>query len=183
MRFTETPIPGALLVDIEPVADERGFFARTVCRDEFARHGANADFAQQSISFNNRRGIVRGLHWQTSPHQEEKFVRVSLGAIFDAIVDLRPHSPTYKKWFTTELSSENRRGLFVPKGVAHGYQTLTDASEVCYQMTIPYQPGASRVLRWNDPEIGIVWPAPREATFSPKDGNAPTLDSLINDLQ
>lgn len=158
MTFSPTPIPGAFLIEIEPHGDERGFFARTVCVEEFARHGLNGQFAQQSVSWNSRRGTLRGLHYQAAPWQEEKLVRVTRGAIFDVIVDLRPDSVAYGEWFGTELTAENHRQLYLPKGVAHGFQTLADETEVFYEMTIPYHAEAARGIRWDDAALGIAWP-------------------------
>lgn len=173
MRFTETAIPGAWIIDVEPVEDERGFFARTVCRDEFVRHGLNADFVQQSVSFNRRRGIVRGLHYQAPPHEEEKLVRVTAGAVFDVIVDLRAGSPARGRWLGVELTAANRRALYIPKGVAHGFQTLSDGAEVFYQMTVPYRPDAARGMRWDDPAIGVAWPDAAGAILSERDRALP----------
>lgn len=169
LRFTDTPIPGAFLVDIEPREDERGFFARTMCRDEFGRRPASADFVQQSVSFNSRRGILRGLHYQAKPHEEEKLVRVTSGAIFDVIVDLRPDSPAHGTWFGVELSGDNHRAIYIPKGIAHGFLTLTDRSEVFYQMTTPFHPESARGIRWDDPHINIKWPDLSEIKLSDKD--------------
>lgn len=180
MKFTETPIAGAFLIEIEPIRDERGFFARTVCRDEFTHHGLNTDFVQQSISYNNRRGILRGMHCQVGHHKEDKLVRTTHGAIFDVIVDLRPDSPTYRHWHAEELSEENHRALYIPRGLAHGFQTLVDETEVLYQMTIPYRPDAARGFRWDDPDLEIAWPMPTEAILSPKDlcwGNMEDLEA------
>ena len=162
-------------MEIEPNCDERGFFARIVCRDEFARRTTNADFTQQSISFNKRRGIVRGMHYQCSPHEEEKLVRVTAGRIFDVIADIRQNSPTYGQWFGVELSAGNHRAIFIPKGVAHGFQTLSDNSEVFYQMTTRYHPAASRGIRWDDPYLDIRWPDPSGAELSERDRILPFL--------
>jgi dTDP-4-dehydrorhamnose 3,5-epimerase len=158
MRFTETKVAGAFLIEPEPVADERGFFARTWCREEFAEHGLNPELAQANISFNHRRGTLRGLHLQAHPHQEAKLVRCTRGAIFDVAVDLRPDSMTYLAWFGAELTDANRSMLYVPEGCAHGFLTLTDATEVAYQMSAPYAPAAARGVRWDDPAFGIDWP-------------------------
>jgi dTDP-4-dehydrorhamnose 3,5-epimerase len=158
MKITATPIAGAFVVEIEPHADARGLFARTVCDDEFARHGLNARFVQQSISRSVGRGVLRGMHFQAAPHEEEKLVRVTGGAIWDAILDLRPASPSFRQWFGIELSAHNHAALYIPKGVAHGFQTLTDSAEVLYQMTAPYTPAAERGVLWSDPAFGIAWP-------------------------
>lgn len=172
MRLTELPIPGCYLVDIEPVEDERGFFARTVCADEFARAGLNAGFVQQSISWNPRKGTLRGMHYQAAPWQEEKLVRVTRGAVFDVMVDLRADSPAYGKWHAVELCADTRRGLYLSKGVAHGFQTLADDTELLYQITVPYRPEAGRGLRWDDPTLAIAWPMP-PAAISARDRGYP----------
>jgi dTDP-4-dehydrorhamnose 3,5-epimerase len=158
LRFIEIEVPGAFLVEIEPVIDERGFFARSFCREEFARHGLEASFSQVSLSYNNRRCILRGLHYQAKPHGEVKVVRCVRGAVFDVIVDLRHHSRTYCRWFGQELSEDNHKALYIPEGVAHGFLTLTDTSEVEYQISVPYAPESARGVRWNDPAFGIKWP-------------------------
>jgi dTDP-4-dehydrorhamnose 3,5-epimerase len=158
--FVETPLAGAYAIEIEPNADERGFFARTMCREEFARYGLNAAFVQQSVSWNPRAGTLRGLHYQAAPHQEDKLVRVTRGAIFDVIVDIRRESPTYGQWFGIALSAQNHRQLYIPKGFAHGFQTTAPETEALYQMTAPFHPRASRGIRWDDPMLAIGWPHP-----------------------
>ena len=173
MRFTETRVSGAYLVEPEPRTDERGFFARVWCRDEFAAHGLTAEFVQCNDSFSARRGTLRGLHYQVAPHGEVKLVRCVRGSVFDVVVDLRPGSSTYKRWVGTTLSAENRIMMYVPEGCAHGYLTLEDASEVVYPVTSPYQPGAERGVRWNDPAFGIEWPIAPPLTMSPKDERWP----------
>lgn len=171
MRFTPTELPGAWIVDLEPVEDERGFFARSWCEREFADHGLASRFVQCGISFNRRRGTLRGLHYQAAPHAETKLVRCTCGAIFDVLVDLRPEAVHRRRWVGVELTAENRRMLFVPEGVAHGFLTLADASEVFYQISTPHEPASARGVRWNDPAFGIAWPepvlviAPRDAEF------------------
>jgi dTDP-4-dehydrorhamnose 3,5-epimerase len=172
MIFTETPLAGAFVIALEPRDDERGFFARAFCRNELAEHGLDSNVVQANLSYNHRRGTLRGMHMQKPPHGEDKMVRCVAGAIWDAIVDLRPDSPTYLKWFGVELSAANRLMLYVPKGFAHGYQTLTDGSEVLYMVTQFYAPGAERGLRWNDPAFGISWPI-ADPILSPKDAAAP----------
>jgi dTDP-4-dehydrorhamnose 3,5-epimerase len=158
MRFTETKVAGAFLIEPEPIADERGFFARTWCREEFADHGLSPELAQANISFNHRKGTLRGLHYQAPPHAEAKLVRVTRGAIWDLALDLRRDSPTYLVWFGAELSDANRAMLYVPEGCAHGFLTLTDDAEVAYQMSAPYAPEAARGVRFDDPAFGIEWP-------------------------
>lgn len=157
MKFTQTSIEGAWLIEIEPHADARGLFARTVCSSEFASVGLEADFVQQSVSWNPRSGTLRGLHYQAAPHEEVKLVRATRGAIFDVIVDLRQGSLTYGQHVQFELSADNRRQLYIPKGVAHGFQTLVDETEVLYAMTVPFHPDAPRGIRWNDPVLAIDW--------------------------
>lgn len=176
MKFTPTPLPSAFLIDIEPREDERGFFARTVCREEFARHGLCAEFVQQSVSWNPRQGILRGLHYQAAPHEEEKLVRVTRGAIFDVIVDLRRDSPAYGSWFGVELSAANHRQLYIPKGVAHGFQTLSADTEVLYEMTVPFHPESPRGLRWDDPRLNIAWPTCSARLISDKDRELPLFE-------
>ena len=171
MIFTETGIGGAWLIEVERLEDERGFFARTWDGTEFEAHGLNPDLAQCSISYNRARGTLRGLHYQSAPHEEAKLVRCTAGAIFDVVVDLRAESPTFRGWFGTELSAEKRNALYIPEGCAHGFLTLTDDSEVSYLISEPYAPGAGRGVRWDDPAFGIRWPAEvvvineRDATY------------------
>lgn len=173
MIFSATALPGVHLIDIEPRGDERGFFARTVCREEFAAHGLQADFVQQSVSWNPQAGTLRGLHYQAAPHAEHKLVRVTRGAIFDVVVDLRADSPARGQWFAVELSAGNRRQLYIPPGVAHGFQTLLPDSEVFYEMSVPYHAGAARGLRWDDPTVGIRWPACAARLISAQDQALP----------
>ena len=163
MKFTATSLPGAYVLDIEPHADERGFFARTACSASFAARGLNGNFVQQSVSFNAHKGTLRGLHFQAAPHEEDKLVRVTQGAIFDVIVDIRQGSASFGQWFGIDLSAQNHRQLYIPKGFAHGFQTLEDNSELLYAMTIPYAPGFGRGIRWDDPAIGVEWPLPPSA--------------------
>jgi|HubBroStandDraft_5_1064220.scaffolds.fasta_scaffold23370_4 dTDP-4-dehydrorhamnose 3,5-epimerase len=160
MKFSETPLSGVFLIDVEPREDERGFFARTFCRREFEERGLESNLVQCSLSFNRLRGTVRGVHFQRSPWQEVKIVRCTAGAIFDVIIDLRAESPTFLKYFAVELSSANRRTLYVPKNFAHGFQTLADDTEVAYQMTEFYIPASAAGVRWNDSLFAIPWPLP-----------------------
>ncbi|HZI25457.1 MAG TPA: dTDP-4-dehydrorhamnose 3,5-epimerase [Chryseolinea sp.] len=157
MIFTETKLKGAFIIDIEPREDERGFFARSWCEDEFKKHGLNARLAQCNISFNKKRGTLRGMHYQVAPFTEAKLVRCTMGGIYDVIIDLRPDSPTFKQWISAELTAENRRALYVPEDFAHGFQTLMDNTEVFYQMSEFYHPECARGLRWDDQAIGVVW--------------------------
>jgi len=158
MIFAETALPGAFIVEPERLEDERGFFARTWSADELRSRGLNPRLVECSLSFNRRKGTLRGMHYQTRPYEEAKLVRCTLGAIYDVVVDLRPSSPTFKKWIAAELTADNRRMLYVPEGVAHGFQTLVDDSEVFYQISQGYSPAHARGVRWNDPAFGIVWP-------------------------
>lgn len=158
MRFVKTPLEGAFIVEMEPIEDERGFFARSFCVDEFKQRGLDYNIAQCNVSFNRKAGTLRGMHFQVEPHEEAKLVRCTMGSIFDVVVDLREHSPTRYQWFGNELTSGNRLGLFVPGGFAHGFQTLSDNSEVIYQMSDSYHPASARGLRWDDPKFGIRWP-------------------------
>lgn len=168
MNFVPTDIDGAYLIEWEAFDDERGYFARTRSNDEFAALGLNNDLSECSVSFNELRGTLRGMHYQAAPHEETKLVMCVGGLIFDAIVDLRPSSKTYLKTFASELSLANRRMLYVPAGVAHGFVTLEDASYVQYQIGGDYAPDAGRGVRWNDPVFGIEWPI-KPAVISDRD--------------
>ena len=158
MRFEELGLSGAYVVDLEPHRDERGFFARTWCRREFAEHGLAADLVQCNLSHNRRRGILRGLHFQIPPHAEAKVVRCVHGAIHDVVVDLRPGSATFGEHAAVELTGENRRAIYVPEGFAHGFQTLEDDTEVWYQMSEFHSPEHARGYRYDDPAFDIDWP-------------------------
>lgn len=174
MRFTETELRGVFVIEPERLEDERGFFARTFCRREFEQHGLTYDVAQCSISFNRKAGTLRGMHYQAPPHEEVKLVRVTRGAIYDVIIDLRPTSPTLYRWVAVNLTADNRRALYVPAGFAHGFETLEDSTEVFYQISTFYAPESLRGVRWDDPAFGITWPlAPTEMT--PRDRNFPPL--------
>lgn len=184
MIFEETKLTGAFIVRLEERGDDRGFFARTFCQNEFREHGLNPFVAQCNMSFNYRKGTLRGMHYQLPPAAEAKFMRCISGAIFDVIVDLRPDSDTYLQHVGVELSADNRVGLYVPELFAHGYQALTDGAEVMYQVSEFYAPGQERGLRYDDPALGITWP--QEVTvISDKDAswsalNADTLAQTIN---
>jgi dTDP-4-dehydrorhamnose 3,5-epimerase len=175
MIFRETKLAGVFVIDAEPIADERGAFARTFCAHEFAAHGLDAAIAQCSASFNTKKGTLRGLHYQAAPHSEAKLVRVTAGAIYDVAVDLRAGSPTYGQWVSAELTAENRRMLYIPKGCAHGFQTLTDASEVFYQIAEFYEPASARGLRWDDGDLAIAWPDKIAPILSERDRAFPSL--------
>jgi dTDP-4-dehydrorhamnose 3,5-epimerase len=178
MIFTEAALAGAFLIDMERIEDDRGFFARSFCAEEFAGHGLAANMPQCSVSFNSLRATLRGLHYQSDPHAEEKLVRCTAGAVFDVIVDLRAGSRTRGRWLGVELTADNRRALWVPKGFAHGFITLADCSEVLYMMSVPHAPGSARGVRWNDPAIAIDWPLQPEH-MSDRDGAYPLLDASI----
>ena len=176
MIFTESPLPGAFLVDLELLSDERGFFARSYCVDEFAAQGISASLRQCSVSYNARTGTLRGLHYQAAPHEEHRLVRCTAGAIFDVIVDIRPHSRHYRRWFATELSAQNRRALFIPPGFAHGFLTLSDDAEVYYMISVSHSPAHAQGFRWNDPAFGIEWPFP-PSVISTRDAAYPLLEA------
>jgi dTDP-4-dehydrorhamnose 3,5-epimerase len=169
MIFTETPLSGTFVIEPDPIEDERGFFARIFCVKSFAERGLNPSLNQLSMSYNSRRGIVRGLHLQRPPHMEAKLIRVTAGAIFDAVVDLRAGSPTYGRWFGIELSASNRKQLYVPEGCAHGLQTVSDVAEVTYHISAPFSPEHADGVRWNDVDLGIAWPNPAAAFLSERD--------------
>ena len=159
MLFQPLPLEGSFQLEPERLSDERGFFARTFCRNEFEENGLEPDLVQCSVSFNHARGTLRGLHYQAAPHEEAKLVRCTMGAIHDVLLDLRPHSQTFKQHVGVELSAENRLALYIPAGLAHGFLTLTDDAEIFYQMSELFHPDSARGVRWNDPAFGIEWPA------------------------
>jgi dTDP-4-dehydrorhamnose 3,5-epimerase len=175
MRFLATGLAGAFVIEPEPREDERGLFARTWCREEFAARGLNTAWAQCNVSFNNRRGTLRGLHYQAGPYAEVKLVRCTAGAAYDVIVDLRPGSPTCRRWAAVELTARNRRAVYIPAGFAHGFQTLADGTELFYQMSELYHPESARGARWDDPALGIAWPECPERVISPRDLAFPDL--------
>jgi dTDP-4-dehydrorhamnose 3,5-epimerase len=175
MIFRETSLPGVWVIEPERLGDERGFFARTWCRREFEARGLNPDAVQCNVSWNARRGSVRGLHYQAPPHAEAKLVRCTRGAIWDVAVDLRPESATFKRWTAVELTADNRLALYVPEGCAHGFQTLADDTEVFYQMSALHQPSAERGVRWDDPALAIPWPI-ASVTLSERDRALPVLE-------
>lgn len=174
MQFTETKLKGSFIIDIEPRPDSRGFFARTFCGQEFVAHNLKPTVAQCNLSFNYKKGTLRGMHYQIAPATENKLVRCTQGAIYDVIVDMRPESPTYLSYIGVELTAENRRSLYVPAMFAHGYQTLTIDSEVAYQVSEFYAPGYERGLRYDDPAFDIEWPLP-VSEISEKDVTWPLL--------
>jgi dTDP-4-dehydrorhamnose 3,5-epimerase len=182
MIFTALTLTGAFLIEPELYVDERGFFARSFCVNEFTAHKLPATIVQCNISYNRYRGTLRGLHYQALPHQEAKLVRCTAGAAFDVMVDIRPGSPTFKQWLGVELSAENRKMLYIPEGFAHGFQTLADHTELFYQMSTVYVAEAERGIRWNDPELAITWPPVTERVISPRDRALPTCAELGSGL-
>jgi dTDP-4-dehydrorhamnose 3,5-epimerase len=177
--FAETDLRGAYVIDVEPRVDERGFFARAWCRDEFEEYGLETEIAQCNLAYNHYAGTLRGMHFQSHPHAEVKLVRCTRGAVYDVIIDLRPDSPTFMRWIGVELSAENRRMLYVPEGFAHGYQTLVDGSETFYQVSRAYVPDAGGGVRWDDPAFGIDWPPVDRRIISPKDQAWPDFASTV----
>jgi dTDP-4-dehydrorhamnose 3,5-epimerase len=167
--FEETELPGAFVIDIEPYEDERGFFARAWCGDEFEQHGLSTNVVQCNLAYNRAKWTLRGMHYQEPPHAEVKLVRCTRGAVYDVIVDLRPDSSTFARWVGIELTADNHRMLYVPEGFAHGYQTLADDTETYYQVSAAYEPGSARGVRWDDPAFGITWPAAERRIISDKD--------------
>ena len=174
MRFTELPLCGAYIIEPDLIEDERGFFARCFCKEEFIRLKLKTEITQSNISFNEKRGTLRGMHYQETPHQEAKLVRCTMGSIFDVIIDLRCGSPSFKKWFGINITSLNRQMLYIPEGCAHGFQTLEDNVEVFYQMFDYYDPDSSRGVRWDDPAFSIEWPMP-VSRISEKDNSYEAL--------
>jgi dTDP-4-dehydrorhamnose 3,5-epimerase len=177
LKFTETKLKGAYIIEIEPITDERGFFARSWCQKEFTERGLNANLVQCNISFNPKKGTLRGMHYQTKPYEEAKLVRCTMGAIYDVIIDLRPDSPTFKQWVAVELTAENRKMLYIPEGMAHGFQTLVDSTEVFYQMSEFYHSESATGLRWDDPVFGIEWKKQQNLIISDKDLSYPLFIS------
>ena len=160
MEFTETPLKGAYVVRLRKIEDDRGYFARAWCCDEFVQQGLAPAMVQLNVGFNHRRGTVRGMHYQVAPHAEAKFIRCTRGVIYDVIIDLRERSPTFGRWFGLELTPDNSLMLYAPEGFAHGYQTLQDDTEMYYLTSAKYAPAAARGARFDDPAFGISWPLP-----------------------
>lgn len=173
MIFKETKLKGAFIIELEKRGDERGFFARAWCKNEFVINGLVSNIAQSNLSFSKKAGTLRGMHYQVAPFEETKLVRCTKGAIYDVIIDLRPSSSTYKQWVAVELTEDNYKMLYVPQGFAHGFQTLTDDVEVFYHVSQFYSPGSERGVRWNDPRFGIKWPHVNIRIISEKDRNWP----------
>ncbi|TWT97605.1 dTDP-4-dehydrorhamnose 3,5-epimerase [Botrimarina colliarenosi] len=175
MIFNKTPLEGAYLLDLEKRGDDRGFFARVYCEGEFAEHGLPTHYVQVNNSLSADKGTLRGMHYQLEPHAETKLVRCVRGALWDCLLDLRPESATFGKWYGAELSAENRRMMVVPKGFAHGFITLTDDAEAFYLVDEAYAPTHERGIRWNDPAFGIEWPI-EPVVLSDKDANQRDFD-------
>jgi dTDP-4-dehydrorhamnose 3,5-epimerase len=175
MRFTESSIAGAFVVDADVFEDERGAFILAWVREEFEAHGLDTNLMQGAISTNRTRGTIRGLHYQAAPHGQAKMIRSIRGSVFDVFVDLRPESPTFRQWAGVELDAENRRMLYLPAGVAHGYQTLTEDSEIFYFVSARYAPDAQRGVRWDDPGLGIEWPLGPPTVINERDAGYPDL--------
>jgi dTDP-4-dehydrorhamnose 3,5-epimerase len=180
MKFTETPLSGAFILEVNKLEDDRGFFGRSWCRKELEEHGIMSNICQINTSRTLRKGTIRGMHFQADPWQEQKFVRCTRGRIFDVMVDLRPESPTFLKWFGTELTEDNYKIAFIPENFAHGFVSLVDDCEVYYPVTQFYTPGAEHGFRWNDPLVNIQWPVEIQHA-SEKDRNHPDLD--INQIK
>jgi dTDP-4-dehydrorhamnose 3,5-epimerase len=180
--FTETKLKGAFVIDLERRSDERGFFARTFCQHEFRDHGLKPVIAQANVASNNKKGTLRGMHFQYPPMAETKLVRCTRGAILDIIVDLRPESPTYLQHVAVELTEENMRALYVPERFAHGYQTLHDGTDTSYQVGEFYAPNTEGGLRYDDPKLGLAWPLP-VSVISPKDQAFPPLHDIEGELK
>jgi dTDP-4-dehydrorhamnose 3,5-epimerase len=180
MRFRETELPGAWLIDLEPVGDSRGFFSRVFCEREFAAHGLEARFVQHSLSSSVSRGTLRGMHFQAPPHGEVKIVQCVKGTIWDVIIDIRPQSSAFGRWIGVELSADNRRQLYVPVGFAHGFQTLSDDVEMRYLISAFYEPSAARGFRHDDPAFAIPWPLP-VAVISDKDRAWPDFPGTLRE--
>jgi dTDP-4-dehydrorhamnose 3,5-epimerase len=176
--FSPTTLDGAVILELDRRNDDRGYFARTWCQRELEQAGLNPSLVQSSVSFNARRHTLRGMHWQAAPHAEVKIVRCTRGAILDVIIDLRPESPTYMRHFAVELSAESGRALYIPEGMAHGFVTLEDSTEVFYQMSEFYEPASARGLRWNDPAFDIQWPV-SAPILHPRDAAYPDYNPLV----
>jgi dTDP-4-dehydrorhamnose 3,5-epimerase len=179
MRFTALPIAGAFRVEIDKREDSRGFFARTFCVEEFRAHGLKTSFVQHSVSFNAQQGTLRGLHYQRPPHAETKLLRCTAGAAFDVLVDLRSASPSFGRWYGETISADNHVQLYIPAGCAHGFQTLTDATELAYEITPAYVPDAGRGVAYDDPTLAIVWPLPNPI-LSDADRRHPAFAAIEN---
>jgi dTDP-4-dehydrorhamnose 3,5-epimerase len=180
--FRETKLRGAYVIELEPIEDDRGFFARTFCKNEFDKYSLNPRIVQCNVSFSKTKGTLRGLHYQAKPYEEAKMVRCTRGRIYDVILDLRHDSPSFKQWVAVELTEKNRRVLYVPEGLAHGFQTLENETEVFYWMSEFYTPDYARGVRWNDPAFGINWPV-GERIISTRDQSFPNFNVQKPDLR
>jgi dTDP-4-dehydrorhamnose 3,5-epimerase len=179
MRFLDTGLPGAWLIDLEPISDYRGFFSRTFCAEEFAAYGLETNFVQHSLSYSAARGTLRGMHFQAHPHGEVKIVECIKGAIWDVIIDVRLESPSFGQWRGFDLTAENRHQLYIPPGFAHGFETLFDHTEVRYLISAFYEPSAASGFRHDDPAFAISWPLP-VAVISRKDKVWPDFAGRVN---
>lgn len=177
MKFTPLVFEGAFRIQIEPIVDERGFFARRFCAEEFRTRGLEDNLIQRSVSFNRHSGTIRGMHFQAAPHLETKLVRCTSGAVFDVMVDLRKNSSSYGKWYGEVLSADNMLMLYIPRGFAHGFQTLADDTEVDYEISPAYMPESARGFRFDDPSVGIDWPI-ANAIVSDRDKSLPMFLEL-----
>ncbi len=175
MKFTETKLKGAFIIEIEKLSDERGFFARSWCRKEFEDHGLISRLVQTNVSYNRKKGTLRGMHYQIAPYQECKLIRCTRGAIYDVIIDLRPDSATYKQWTGVKLTADNYSMLYVPEDFAHGFLTLTDNTEITYQVSQFYKPGSEKGIRFDDPAFNIQWPL-EVSVISDKDRTWPDFE-------
>jgi dTDP-4-dehydrorhamnose 3,5-epimerase len=178
MIFHETELNGVFIIELETIEDDRGFFACSWAPNEFEQHGLNPRLVQCNVSFNKRRGTLRGMHFQTKPHEEAKLVRCTQGAIYDVAIDLRSNSPTRYRWVGAELTADNHLMLYIPEGFAHGYQTLTDRTEISYQMSEGYHPASAGGVRWDDPAFGIKWPLP-VTVIADRDATYPSVDLKV----
>ena len=183
MIFKEAKLRGAYIIEPERLEDERGFFARVFCQEEFQAHGLHFPVVQCNISYSKKKGTLRGMHYQIAPYQEAKLVRCTRGAIYDVIIDLRPDSPTFKQWLATDLTAENERMVYIPVGFAHGFQACEDGSEIFYHMSEFYHPEAARGVRWNDPAFQISWPSVEQRIISARDKNCPDFQCGFHMLQ
>lgn len=174
MLFRELPLAGAYVLELELLRDERGFFARAFSEREFADRGLCSSFVQSAIAYNERRGTLRGMHYQASPHAEVKLVRCTSGTVYDVLVDLRSNSPSYRQWTGVELSATNRHTVYVPEGIAHGYVTMTDDAELVYHMSARHVPESARGVRWNDPAFAISWPM-KPSVIAARDADYPDV--------
>ena len=178
MIVEETTLSGAVILHLKKIGDDRGYFARSYCRREFLEMGLNPDIVQCNISFNKKKGTLRGMHFQLPPYEEAKLVRCTRGAIYDVIIDIRPDSKQFKQWIAVELTGENGKMLYLPEGFAHGFQTLADQSEVFYQMSQAYKPKAAQGIRYDDPALNIDWPLP-VAEISDRDRSFPDFSGSL----